>query len=394
MRSPAFAFAALLTTAIACADGEDGRGPFEPPPPGNDQTGNIEVSLSVTGGSTDPDGCRISVDGDSEQVLQSGDAYVFSNLSAGGHTVTITEVVAQCVVAGDTARAVSVEARQTTRVAFTVDCAGPLPDHIAFDSRRDGNLEVYVMAADGSNPVNLTNNPNDDYLPAWSPDGTQLAFTRRQGETSQIYLMNSRGENVRRLTENTSGTDLQPAWSPLGDRIAFTRCNAAHFCTIYVIDADGSNMEPLVDSPTETQSSPTWSPDARWLAISVGSGRDSDIYLVPSTGGAPIKLIDNGGQDSNPDWSPDGTRIAFMSWGGHGNGLYTIGIDGSNQTMVVSGTCLQSPDWSPDGTRIAFQGVCGNQYDIHTVRPDGTGMVNLTNAPGWHDMSPDWSPIP
>jgi len=85
---------------------------------------------------------------------------------------------------------------------------------IAFVSHRDGNMEIYVMNADGSNLTNLTNNSAYDYAPCFSPDGTKIAFASElDGNDAEIYVMNADGSNLTRLTNN-SAWDGVPSWGP------------------------------------------------------------------------------------------------------------------------------------------------------------------------------------
>ena len=87
---------------------------------------------------------------------------------------------------------------------------------IAFYSDRDGNYEIYVMDADGSNPTNLTNNPANDGAQAWSPDGSKIAFGSSRDGNMEIYIMDTDGSNPTNLTNNPAWDDF-PAWSPSGD---------------------------------------------------------------------------------------------------------------------------------------------------------------------------------
>ncbi|NIM52762.1 MAG: hypothetical protein GTO22_26540, partial [Gemmatimonadales bacterium] len=104
---------------------------------------------------------------------------------------------------------------------------------IAFGSERDVNDEIYVMGADGSNPVNLTNHSAWDVDPTWSPDGTKIAFTSDRDGNPEIYVMDADGSNPVRLT-NHPAADGSPAWSPDGTQIAFWSTREAHL--IYVMD--------------------------------------------------------------------------------------------------------------------------------------------------------------
>ena len=98
-------------------------------------------------------------------------------------------------------------------------CA-PKPGKITFESYRDGNYEVYVMNADGTGQMNLTNNPAGDWFPAWSPDGKRIAFDPNRDLNFEVYVMNADGTGQVNLTNNPA-EDLAPAWSPDGNRIAF-----------------------------------------------------------------------------------------------------------------------------------------------------------------------------
>ncbi|MBI1927063.1 PD40 domain-containing protein [Candidatus Poribacteria bacterium] len=84
---------------------------------------------------------------------------------------------------------------------------------IAFVSNRDGNYEIYVMNANGSNPINLTRHPAKDMTPSWSPDGTKIAFASDRGGNFEIYMMNADGSNLVNLT-NHPKLDAGPSWSP------------------------------------------------------------------------------------------------------------------------------------------------------------------------------------
>ena len=133
---------------------------------------------------------------------------------------------------------------------------------IAFVSERDGNKEIYVMNADGSNLRNLTRNPARDSGPAWSPNGEHIAFDSSRGGNNEIYVMDVEGGNLRNLT-NDPAYDVSPSWSPDGKQIAFAsakkvaRPKDRFIFDIYVMDIDGGNLQKLTKD-AESDYYPDW----------------------------------------------------------------------------------------------------------------------------------------
>ena len=114
---------------------------------------------------------------------------------------------------------------------------------IAFASSRDGNFEIYVMDSDGNNLQRLTDHEDSDMYPSWSPDG-RIAFASNRDGNFEIYVMDSDGNNLQRLTDHDT-SDNVPSWSPDG-RIAFASNRDGNF-EIYVMDSDGNNLQRLTD---------------------------------------------------------------------------------------------------------------------------------------------------
>ena len=131
-----------------------------------------------------------------------------------------------------------------------------LTGKIAFMSYRDGNGEIYVMNADGTNHIRLTNNAAEDYCPVWSPDGTKIAFMSLRDGNQEIYVMNADGTNQMNLTNNPA-LDRDPTWSPDGSKIVFTSNRDGNY-EIYVMNADGTNQIRLTNNPSY-DGYPSWS---------------------------------------------------------------------------------------------------------------------------------------
>ena len=194
--------------------------------------------------------------------------------------------------------------------------AAPVPDpaeaagRIAFQSDREGNWEIYVMNADGSDVTRLTDNLADDYFPTWSPDVRRIAFTSRREDNWEIYVVNADGSGLTRLTDN-SVDDAAPSWSPDGRYIAFaSRRDGTE--EIYAMNVDGSGVIRLTDNES-LDIGPSWSPDGRRIAFYSTRDGDFEIYIMNANGSRVTRLTDNESQDVGPSWSPDGRRIAFNS---------------------------------------------------------------------------------
>ena len=215
-----------------------------------------------------------------------------------------------------------------------------------------------------------------DRSPAWSPDGTKIAFHstgRGSGRAMSIYVMNSDGSKRTNLTKYTAGGS-NPAWSPDGTKIAYS------YGDIYVMDADGSKPINLTNNPG-WYFDPAWSPDGTKIAFSSDRDGNWDIYVMNNDGSNQTTLTGNSANDDAPAWSPDGTKIAFSSdRSGHGE-IYVMNADGSNPMKLTSSEhAAHHPAWSPDGSKIAFGRATRSWLasDVYLVNADGTNLRNLT----------------
>jgi dipeptidyl aminopeptidase/acylaminoacyl peptidase len=260
---------------------------------------------------------------------------------------------------------------------------------LAFASKRDGNWEIYLMNADGSDQHRLTNDPAADRYPSWSPDGKQIAFYSNRGGSASIYVMDADGSNQQALARGR-----EPAWSPDGRYIAFSSENAG---VIYVMNADGSNIRQLSSGSSGGDAIPTWSPDSKRIAYmsSVIVGQtpgntllNEDVDVIDIDGRNHRKLTDRPGVDGLPAWAPDGRHIAFTSDRDGGPEIYVMDTDGSNVRRLAPGQGGAHPAWSPDGKYIAFVNEQErNNPDVFVMTADGASVWRLT-----HDRADDWLP--
>jgi Tol biopolymer transport system component len=229
--------------------------------------------------------------------------------------------------------------------------------------------------------------------PSWSPSGSSITFTSFRNGRGDIYVMDTRGSDHRRLTSDPAHDDL-PTWSPDGKRLAFVSSRDGNL-EIYAMNADGSNQTRLTFT-AGADFGPTWSPDGTRIAWRSDRDGNAEIYSMAADGSDQTRLTNNPASDHSPAWGPDG-RIAWVSTRDTGTktSLYLMNADGTGVHRVTRGFWNElRPAWSPDGSLIALQAdrdpPVGNQ-EIYVVAPDGTGMRRLTTYPGKDDF-PAWSP--
>jgi len=270
------------------------------------------------------------------------------------------------------------------------------PD-LAFVSTRDGDYSIYEMNADGGAQRRLTDSEMDTSTPgglffqvepAWSPDGTRIAFSSRRGGSFDIYVMNADGTGTEQLT-STKEDDSHPTWSPDGEQIAFARDAPGD---IFVMSSDGPGALRISD-PLAQEAEPAWSLDGDWIAyIRRTPGTPvREVWLVRPDGSERHALTSEGAKAYTPAWSPDSARIVFSSdQNGEVFELYTVGIDGKGRRSVTpTAGDLFEPAWSPDGSKIAFS----EGGAIFTVELGGGDVAKLTDTEN-NDSSPAWNPSP
>jgi hypothetical protein len=313
------------------------------------------------------------------RVLGGGDDG--TNVATGASTTLLTSTTTT-TPAATTAPPVADPAAATTTTI-------PLKDRrLAFQSKRDGNYEIYTVDAEGRDPKNLTMHPGHDGEPAWSPDHTRIAFDSDRTGGFDIYVMNADGTGLAQVTTEPA-PDGYPTWSPDGTRLAFTSFRDGN-SEIYVMNADGTGARRLTKNLAD-DSRPVWSPDGSRIAFHSDRDGNYEIYLMNADGTDQRNLSNTIANDKNPSWSPNSARLAFDSTRDGGKPeLYVMGADGSLPVRLTTNDFLDAwPVWSPDGARLLFQMDQASDLELHSMSAGGGASRRLTESPG-EDAEAAW----
>jgi len=266
---------------------------------------------------------------------------------------------------------------------------------IYFVSSRTGTKEIWAMDYDGQNQHQITHLGSVSLSPRISPDGSRLAFASldRNGWAVRMYSLEL-GRMVSFPAGGGGGTNQSPAWSSDGTKIAFSSSRSGD-PEIWVVDANGGNLHKLT-SFLGPDVAPTWNPRTN-SQISWVSGRTGlpQIYIMDQDG-ANIQRLTDGGYAISPSWAPNGAMLTF-SW----NRKYGPGAPGGQDIYVMdiaSKRWLQLthdagsndfPSWAPDGRHIVFERQIGGHTQVWTMLADGTEQHQLTHV--GNNFMPNWS---
>jgi len=295
-------------------------------------------------------------------------------------------------------------------------------DRVVFTSERDGNPEIYVMEADGSNQINLTKNPARDATPVWSPEGTRIAFTSDRNGRSNIYVMDADGRNVRAVTRLDNTTSdfrvYNPAWSPDGTKLVYVGSMMGETSRLLLVNADGSGEPRLIPEGSTEVADPAWSPDGSRIAY---AGREPSlnpedslrfyIFVINADGSAktrvgysplPFNSFSYPPAASGPAWSPDGSLLAYTEGRAANDTLAQIVYGHSHgdpypERATNNPSRNTFPTWVAND-RIMFTTNRHGQREIYSklVRagiPESVAEIRLTNNDS-DDYDADWQPDP
>jgi Tol biopolymer transport system component len=379
-RSLGFGSALLLAAVLSCG------GDTTAPP----TTGTLEINIVTTGSDIDADGFLLVTDGDFPRGVASNGILSLS-LPPGTHTLALSGLALNCDITAAPLSA-DVSLGVTTHVDVRAACTHYLSNVIVFTSEEFGLGEVMAMRPDGSRRERLTTDQVAYASPAVSPDGQSIAVaTFIGGAWNGIYLLDRFGKNRTKIVGNST-FDGTPAWSPDGTKLAFRSelpGPYGNYGRIFIVNRDGTGLRQLSPEVAATDyqydDGPSWAPDGTRLVFS----RNGVLNLINADG---TGLISTGVSGAHPAWSPDGTHIAYESVGAGYDGLFVMDGTFTSHRLTTPVVADQMPSWSPTGAQLVFGRVESGVSQIYKMSADGSGVTKLSTVPK-SDVFASWTRI-
>ena len=268
-----------------------------------------------------------------------------------------------------------------------------LLDRIVFSSFRSPmNWDIWVCDLFGENLHRVAGTGHPDRHPAWSPDGTRIAFAQERDGAGEADVMDvhATGGGITNLT-NTSHYDTHPTWSPTGDRIAFESNRAGNW-EIHVMYADGTGVVNLTNNGS-ADNDPDWSPDRTMGGIAFATGRhgNHEIYTMSPDGSGQTRVTDIADHALSPSWSPEGYLLAFTSYSATtGSDILEITSDGIDRGALADASDSEDEaSYSSNGRFLAYSSTEGGGFNIWVRDLDSPYRKYRVTDGGGSDAYPD-----
>ncbi|MDD2720342.1 MAG: Tol-Pal system beta propeller repeat protein TolB [Gallionella sp.] len=298
------------------------------------------------------------------------------------------ELTGQAVAAnGDQIRAVGHRISDIIYEKLT-GIKGVFSTRIAYVNRQGRKFSLMVADSDGYNEQVVLSHNEPIMSPAWSPDGSHLAYVSFETGHASVFVQ-SLYTNQRKLVADFRGSNSAPAWSPDGQQLAvvLTREGSSQ---IYLMRPDGSDLHRISYSGG-IDTEPSFSPDGQWLLFTSDRGGTPQIYRMPVAGGQAQRLTFAGGNSFSPRYSPDGKNFVFTRLEG---GRFYICVQdfqtGQTETLTTGGW-EKKPSFAPNGKIILFASEARGRGILATVSSDGRVQQHMFTQSG-DAREPVWGP--
>lgn len=266
---------------------------------------------------------------------------------------------------------------------------GAFATRIAYVTKVGNEYRLEVADSDGES-THIALRSNEPIIsPAWSPDGTRVAYVSFENKKPVVYVQNLTNRQ-RTVVANHKGSNSAPSWSPDGTKLAVALSRDG-LTQVYTVNADGTGLRRLTNS-NGIDTEPQYSADGQQIYFTSDRSGGPQIYRMSASGGEAQRVTFSGNYNISPRISPDGKSLAYISRREGRFQLYVLDLNNGQEQRLSSTVADESPSFSPNGKYIMYATESGRRGTLEVVSIDGRVKHRLTTQAG-DIREPTWGPF-